>query len=112
MLAPAHGIRKTPISGLGPDRAAIEVRRGAPAGRARAECEVPPWRLKIEIRLVAPAGRVRAGPIHDDRPVAEKSYWNYVDDYNLEEIRRITTQKSLQSDLNNLDTWTAENMLL
>ncbi|KAI8516896.1 hypothetical protein Bbelb_054770 [Branchiostoma belcheri] len=50
--------------------------------------------------------------INDTRPVSENSYWKYVDDYNLGEIRRITTPTSLQSDLNNLDTWAAENNML
>ncbi|CAH1226284.1 Hypp85 [Branchiostoma lanceolatum] len=50
--------------------------------------------------------------INDARPVTENSYWKYVDDYNLGEVRKISIPTSLQSDLNNLDNWAADNRML
>ncbi|XP_035663340.1 uncharacterized protein LOC118407032 [Branchiostoma floridae] len=50
--------------------------------------------------------------INDVKPVTENSHWKYVDDFNLGEIRLISTPSSLQRDLNHLDNWATENHML
>jgi len=49
--------------------------------------------------------------INDIKPVTSNSHWKYVDVFNLGEIRPVTVATTLQTDLDNLESWSASNSM-
>jgi len=49
--------------------------------------------------------------INDAGPSTNNPHWKYVDDLNLGEVRPVSAPTNLQSDLNNLDTWSETNSM-